>query len=298
MTTYGASYIKPKRQRRTRAEMEGVREAIYRLLQAENPMTVRQCFYRLVSQGVIRKTEQEYNGTVVRSLTAMRKDGIVPWSWICDSARLVRRLQTYGSMEEMLRTTAECYRRALWHSQPAYVEFWCEKDALGGLILEETIKWDVPLMIARGYSSHTFLNAVAEDLKVQGKPCLVYMLSDWDPSGVDLARFVQRTLRDYAPDADITFERIAVTPEQIEQWQLPTRPTKTSDSRAKNFEGSSVDLDAIPPADLKQLVREHIEKHIDRGALQGELDTERVERETLDIIIGQLNNAGYFGELR
>jgi hypothetical protein len=32
-----------------------------------------------------------------------------------------------------------------------------------------------------------------------------------------------------APDADIYFERIAVTPEQINDWDLPTRPTNTVD---------------------------------------------------------------------
>jgi len=49
----------------------------------------------------------------------------------------------------------------------------------------------------------------------------------------------------------IHFERIAVTPQQIEKWKLPTRPTKTSDSRARNFvdedgeQRPSVELDAI-----------------------------------------------------
>jgi hypothetical protein len=33
-----------------------------------------------------------------------------------------------------------------------------------------------------------------------------------------------------APDADITFERLAVTQEQIAAWSLPTRPTKASDA--------------------------------------------------------------------
>ena len=36
--------------------------------------------------------------------------------------------------------------------------------------------------------------------------------------------------------------RLAVTEEQIEEWSLPTRPTKRSDSRARSF-GSSVSVD-------------------------------------------------------
>jgi hypothetical protein len=35
----------------------------------------------------------------------------------------------------------------------------------------------------------------------------------------------------------VTFARLAVTPEQIEELSLPTRPTKTTHTRAKNFTG-------------------------------------------------------------
>ena len=54
------------RKRRTRAEMEAIREAIYQVLLEDPPMTVRQVFYRLVSTGSIGKTEREYKSTVVR----------------------------------------------------------------------------------------------------------------------------------------------------------------------------------------------------------------------------------------
>lgn len=57
---------RPIRHRRTSAEMEEVRSAIYTAVAADHPMTVRQVFYRLVSQGVIAKTEAEYKATVVR----------------------------------------------------------------------------------------------------------------------------------------------------------------------------------------------------------------------------------------
>jgi hypothetical protein len=38
-----------------------------------------------------------------------------------------------------------------------------------------------------------------------------------------------------APDSEIHFERLALTPEQIAVWDLPTRPNKASDTRSKNF---------------------------------------------------------------
>ena len=59
-------------------------------------------------------------------------------------------------------------------------------------------------------------------------PAYIYHLGDFDPSGVNAGEKIEQTLREMAPDADITFERIAVTPEQIAEWDLPTRPTKTA----------------------------------------------------------------------
>ena len=51
---------------------------------------------------------------------------------------------------------------------------------------------------------------------------------------------------EFAPSAGVVFERLAVTPDQIHELGLPTRPTKASDSRAKGFDGGSVEVDATP----------------------------------------------------
>jgi hypothetical protein len=65
-----------------------------------------------------------------------------------------------------------------------------------------------------------------------------------------------------APEADITFVRLGVTPAQIAAWHLPTRPTKRSDTRAKNFGDVSVELDAIEPVQLRDLVSDAIQRHL------------------------------------
>jgi hypothetical protein len=64
-------------------------------------------------------------------------------------------------------------------------------------------------------------------------------------------------------------------------WNLPTRPTKMTDSRAKKFVGTSVELDAIPAARLRELVRGCIERHIDKEQLAILRAAEASERETL-----------------
>jgi hypothetical protein len=82
-----------------------------------------------------------------------------------------------------------------------------------------------------------------------------------------------------APDAEIVFERVAVTLKQIHDWNLPTRPTKKSDPRFKNFGRISVELDAIEPSRLRRLVQNVIERHLPRrqlAVLEAAEESERV----------------------
>lgn len=268
-----------KRARRTKAQMEEFKEAIYRVLSDYNPMTVRQVFYQLVAHRVIEKAERMYD-SVQQNLVKMRKDKIIPFSWISDNTRWIRKPDTYSSMQQMLRYSVQTYRRALWNEQGVYVEVWCEKDALAGLIIEETDPFDVPLMVSRGFSSITYLHEAAENIADKGKPAYIYYFGDHDPSGKLIPEVLERNLREYAPGAEIHFTQIAITEDQIKQYNLPTRPTKKG-SHKKDFVGESVELDALPASVLRGLVRRCITQHIDPDIYNRTLETERMERETL-----------------
>ena len=107
---------------------------------------------------------------------------------------------------------------------------WLEKDALAGVIYPITSHYDVPLMVARGYASLSFLHDAAEYMAELEVPVWVYHLGDFDPSGVRCGpRRSRQTLREMASEAEIHFERLAVTPTQVRNARLPTRPTKLTD---------------------------------------------------------------------
>lgn len=292
--------------RRSRAQIETIKTAIYDLLAEEAPCTVRQVFYRLVSGGVIGKTEGEYKSTVVRLLGEMRRHHEIEFSWIADNTRWMRKPRSFSSLETMLKHSADAYRRSVWDNQDCYVEVWLEKDALAGVLLEETSTWDVPLMVTRGYPSLSFLYTAAEAIAAQQKPVYLYYFGDHDPSGVDIPRKVEKDLREFVAgihfdeddimlgdlefddikeiipfNEDIHFKRVAVTPEQIQNMNLPTRPTKRTDSRIKNFSGESVEVDAIPPRTLRKIVSDCITQHIDQRAYDALLYAEQGERDVL-----------------
>jgi hypothetical protein len=270
-----------KRRRRTKDEINTICNAMEEVVAEDSPMTVRQVFYRMVAIGVIEKSENEYQNTVGRLLLKLRREKRIPYRWIADETRWVRKSQRYDSMEAALLDTASTYRRALWRQMPAYVEVWVEKEALAGVIVQVTDQWDVPLMVCKGFASESYLYSAAEAIKGYGKPAYLYLLTDHDPSGLAIASDIERRIRGFAPDCEINVERLAVTEEQIDRWSLPTRPTKTSDSRARSFQGGSVDLDAIPPAHLRNLVRRAITRHIDPDVLDMTRQIERQERKGL-----------------
>ena len=143
--------------------------------------------------------------------------------------------KTYSDLEDALWNNARTYRRSVWDDQDVYVEIWLEKDALAGVLVDVTDLWDVPLMVTRGFASLSFLYEAADCIESQGKPAFLYYFGDHDPSGVDIPRTVKERSREFAPDAEITFERVAVNPDQIERRGLPSAPTKKTDSRSKNF---------------------------------------------------------------
>ena len=270
-----------KRPRRLKSQVKAIKDAIKQILEADHPQTVRQIFYALTVRGLIAKVEGEYHQTVIRLLGDMREAGEIPFEWIADNTRWQRKPASFTGIEHCLNSAAEFYRRNLWASMPVQVEIWCEKDALAGVLLLETEVYDIPLMVARGYSSMSFLHSSAKHIEAKKKPAWIYHFGDLDPSGVDAARDIEAKLRRYAPNTEIHFERPAVTRQQADEWNLPSRPTKQTDTRAKKWRGTSVELDAIPAARLRELLRECIERHVDQQQLKMLRVAEESERELI-----------------
>lgn len=286
---YQASHI--RRHRSTKAEIEFRRDSLYQIVSEMKPMTVRQVFYQASVRGIVDKTDADYN-KVQTDLVQMRRAGRMPYDWLADNTRWTRKPRTFDSVEQALHDTANLYRKALWSEAEAYVEIWLEKDALAGVVYPITNLYDVPLMVARGYASLSFLHSAAEYINGLWVPTFIYHLGDFDPSGVNAGEKIEETLRELAPKAEIHFERIGVTPEQIRNWRLPTRPTKKSDTRAKGFGDISVELDAIEPRRLRRLVELAIEQHLPPDKFEVLKAAEASERTLIAGLVGMLSNNG------
>jgi hypothetical protein len=133
-----------------------IRSTVLDLTDRFERMTVRQVFYGLEVQGVVDKTEGGYR-QVQKQVLAMRREDLLPWSFITDGTRWQRKPKSYVGVHDYMAHMARTYRRNLWQAQDVRLEIWLEKDALADTIVDATAKWDVPLMVSRGQSSATFL---------------------------------------------------------------------------------------------------------------------------------------------
>jgi hypothetical protein len=280
-----------KRTRRTRGEIEALDSALCEIVDQFRPVTVRQVFYPAVNRGLVAKSETKGYRVVQRRLVTLREAGDVPHGNIVDGTRYVHGHSRYYDLQEFTTYAAGLYRKDYWSTSAVNVEVWLEKDDLKGVLIPTVVnECGLGLHVTRGFASITYLQEAAEDIERDGRPTYVYVLTDFDPSGVSIAEKVEEELTARAWDSEIVVERLAVDREQIDRWSLPTRPTKASDARAARFRRlhgtDSVELDAIPPDELRKLVRDAIDGHMEPWRLRQFRMVEREERETLRNMFG------------
>jgi hypothetical protein len=97
-----------------------------------------------------------------------------------------------------------------------------------------------------------------------------HLILQYDPSGRDIQRDLEERLRAYG-GKNFTVDRVALTREQIAQYNLPPRPEDAAtleklgrDPRSKTYGVEyAAELDALEPAALQEIIRQAIQDQID-----------------------------------
>lgn len=283
----------PKKARRAQLRSQVLQTAILAVAADYEQFTVRQLFYQLVARRVIDKTEQEYKRVCDHSVQ-LRLAGLLPYRKIADGSRQRRAPNVWNGLSDIMQRAADQYRRDCWEQQAEHVEVWCEKDALTGVILPVCTALGVPFVATRGFPSVTLIYESAMALLDIDKPATIYYFGDHDSSGRVISARLEGDLRHHG--ADVVVKRVALEPWQIDEYQLPTRPNKKSDSRHERFAAAygdaAVELDALPPDVLADFIYRVVEPHIDEHQWTVTKQIEAAERDTLANFVIQFNGAG------
>lgn len=228
-------------------------------------ITLRGLYYQLVSAGLIPNTEKSYK-KISGLLTNARYASIVDWDAIEDRTRNPVIPNIFINVPELWEVAKQNYQLDRWKGQDYYIELWTEKDAISSVIQPITKKYQVSLVVNRGYSSASSIHESAQRfLEHKDKELILLYLGDHDPSGLDMDRDIQERLNEFGVDVRVI--RIGLTSEQVQEYNPPENPTKITDTRAKDYIEkygySCWEVDALKPEVLQTLIENSILRYLD-----------------------------------
>jgi hypothetical protein len=229
-------------------------------------LTLRQLYYQLVSRDIIANKQREYKrlGSIVNDA---RLAGLIDWRAIEDRTRNLQSLAHWETPEEIVRGCAQQFRVDMWEGQRYRPEVWIEKDALVGVIEGVCEEFDVPYFSCRGYTSQSEMWGAGRRLaSYEGQTPIIFHFGDHDPSGKDMTRDITDRLEMFM--GGMLVKRMALNMNQVEEYEPPPNPAKTTDSRygayIAEFGDESWELDALEPAVIAELIRNAITGLIDQ----------------------------------
>ena len=248
-------------------------------------VTLRQLFYRLVSEGAFPNTIGSYK-RLSELTAAARREGSFPY--LIDRGRSIYRPSSWASAKEILTGAASQFRFDRTRDQDTSVYLAVEKASL----VVQLVSWfgdlGLPVLALGGYASQSYVDVVVADVDRQERPAALLYAGDLDPSGEDIDRdFLERT------DCWHKVVRVALTPEQVDEFNLPAMPGKATDSRAAGFIArhgalTQTEVDALPPNVLRSLFADAVSQFWDTSRYDDVVADEQAERDNLVEIAEQL----------
>jgi hypothetical protein len=232
------------------------------------PMTLRQIFYRLVGTVGYEKSERAYK-KLGETLQYARRAKLISFSAIRDDGETVIAPNGWNSSVALMEAIGRSVQGFQLHAdtgQPLRIMILCEAAGMVAMVAQMVTDFGIMVRSSGGFSGVTAKYALAENIanhfKEFERPTVILHIGDYDPSGehifFNLERDVGAFLDDMTAGNVSLFHRIAVTPEQIVQFGLPTAPAKLSDNRSfagLNGDGTStVQAEALNPDDLAEIV--------------------------------------------
>jgi len=247
------------------------------------PLTIRQIFYRLVGAHGYEKTEQAYE-RLGEHLNRARRARIIDMDAIRDDGTTIIAPNAWTSGEQFLKAVRSQAERLILdrtEGQATRLVVNCEAAGMAPQLARVTDPFGITVMSSGGFESTTERYNFARELVDHDRLTEVLDIGDHDASGVHKYLAFCEDVEAFARElgGEVRFTRLAVTPEQIETYNLPTAPPKKTDGRA--FSGQTCQAEALAPDVLANILHTAIEDRIDHRAYERVLKRERRVRREL-----------------
>jgi hypothetical protein len=149
-----------------------------------------------------------------------------------------------------------------------------EKSSLHDVLQPICVRFEAELLLPTGDISNVRIDGIAQRAADDGRPCRVFYLSDFDPSGLTMplvtSRKLQARCHQTYPELDIEVHRCALLADQVREMGLPETPLKESEKRAgrwrERFGCEQTEIDALAtlnPGALHEIVTEALLPYFD-----------------------------------
>jgi hypothetical protein len=149
-----------------------------------------------------------------------------------------------------------------------------EKASLQDVLLPIARAKQADLYLSAGEISDTLLYRIAADAAKDGRPLIVFTVSDADPAGYQMPISISRKLQAFKdllfPKLKFEVVPVALLPEQVHELGLPSTPLKAGEKRADRWveafgiQQTEVDaLLALRPDTLREMVEAAFEPYFD-----------------------------------
>jgi len=161
-------------------------------------------------------------------------------------------------------------------TQPYKLVMVGEKSSLHDVLAPLAQAYKADLYLPTGEMSSTHVYQMAKIGAEDGRPMVVLYFSDADPSGWQMPISVGRKLQAFQalqfPDLDFEVHRVALRPDQVRRYDLPSTPLKATEKRGDKWralmgtEQTEIDaLASLRPELLHQIAAEALDNYFDHG---------------------------------
>ena len=135
-----------------------------------------------------------------------------------------------------------------------------EKSSLDEICLPWAKEHQADLYLGPGETSDTFVDRIARDAVADGRPLVVFALTDCDPSGwqmvISIARKLQAIHDLQFPTLDWEIVHVGLKPEHVREFDLAEEPIKEGDKRAEDWEEAfgveQTEIDALTTPEMTE----------------------------------------------
>lgn len=267
-------------------------------------VTLKQLFYLLVQDGLLRNDEASWRKLKTLTLKARKHGRMDPMAFSLNK----HPTETNYTVEadDYLRKMVKDFRIPRTFGQDNYFEIWVEREPLNVFVEHLLSEYDIPVFVTGGYSNYSFTFSAAErirdSLTRSGSPRILY-LSDFSPSSFKMFEILSEEL---ANDLGIARSEMgsilfrgAVLPEHIVKFDLPACYTPSQEKRSKRFEelygdltklmllpdDACVEVESINPKDLSTIIHNVMFGLLDQSTM-AEVATK--EAESLNLLRAKL----------